>query len=384
MVTQLQQECFLEYQRYADTTLIITLFSELLNKDEKLGKIRFIEKDLKVLDENLQEKMAKLSRGEILNTLKEDIKELKKVEVDLVIDSGNFEIVEFKTSVSSSGDETQNTVKQILARDSNFLNDLEILETKSILFVCHKDDSSRILKELSSKKELAKRSIIVFEWMQGDNKAHKPCLYVSFKDGICNDSPLAKKVKGETVCGLATDLYILRQRRGFLMTGKKPPKQYLLSMFKQFLIEDLHEVLNSPRPPAEYALPGSIEEIREHFINRFKSDFSKPKKSWFDECVKEFKELKLLKTVTGNKIIISIDELTRKRRIKDDDEYFSDICAKKIQKEVDRKKKTEEKLKKTEEREKKKLKKAKKEKEKFRSSIKTADLSNWMKPKENR
>jgi hypothetical protein len=362
MISSLEKNLKLEYQRYADSTLIITLFSEILKENNSLGKLKYIEKELKLINKELESKLNSLSIQEILQNHKSDLKGLKKIEVDLVIESNDFEIVEFKTSVSENINETENTIKQILERDSNLLNDLEVLKTKSIIFLCHKDDSQRILNELEKHKSKLNRKVIVLEWIQGDNKEKKSCIYLCYKEGDFSSSPLSEELKKSDICRLAPDLCWLRQKKNFDMTGKKPPKQYLLSIFKKFLVEKLHDILNAPYVPDEYTLPEDKDFLKESFIERFKNEFSKPQKNWFEECLQEFQNLKILK-IDSQKITLSIKELTKKRK-PSEWEFFSSFCAKKFQRDLEKKEKNEKKL------EMKKI--------ALQSQSKSADLSTWI------
>jgi hypothetical protein len=150
----LMKDCFKELQRYSDSTLIVTTFSDLIEKNPELGNIEFIEKELKIVDKESKNLIANSSNGDLLDKSKSKIKILKKVEVDLLIKNNGFDVVEFKTSVSNHENELDNTIKQILERDNDLMSDLEVLETKNIIFLCHKDDSKVILDHIDKRKKI--------------------------------------------------------------------------------------------------------------------------------------------------------------------------------------------------------------------------------------
>ena len=95
------ENCSKELQRYFDSTLIITLFSDLFKKHSNLGEIKFIEHELKKIENPLKDEIIKLSKRDIYEKFKDKIKELKKIEVDLLIRNGKFDVIEFKTTISN-------------------------------------------------------------------------------------------------------------------------------------------------------------------------------------------------------------------------------------------------------------------------------------------
>lgn len=339
--------CLKEWQRYSDSTLIITLFSDFFIKDKKLGEIKFVEHELKKIDDSLKNEISKLQKSEILGKFKDRIKSLNRIEIDLLIKNEKFDILEFKTSISNNPQELENTLKQIIDRDTDLISDLEILETENIIFLCHKDDSDNVQLLINEKKQQGKlnlkRKLFLFEWIQGDNKEHKPCLYIEYKGGEDGSTKLVNLIKDKHICYPATDLYILRQRKRFMITGKKPPRQYLLALFKKFLIDYLHPILNKANVPNEYLLPENIFSLKQQFIEKYSNDYSKPRIEWFDECVYIFNKLKFVK-VKDNNLIVNIHELTKERKEKDDDKFFSKFCANEILNNLNKKGKKQERI----------------------------------------
>lgn len=343
------QEILKEQRRYSDSTLIITLFSELL-KRENLGEIIFIEKELKKLNDELKKKILKKTQAQVLQELKNDIKNLPKIEIDLILKNDKYEIVEFKTSVSHHPDEVDRTIGQIKERDTDLLEDLNVLETSNIIFLCHKDDSDRIIQKFNKDlKGKLKREVCFLEWIHGDNKDHDPCMYIEFNEGENSSSGLVNKIRNKKVSYPEISLAILRQRKKFIFTGKKPPKPYLFSSFKKFLLFHIHPILNKPDTPEECQIPEDLDNLKELFVKWHTNSYSKPKLKWFNESIEFFKKLKIVR-VERNKLYVNIKNLTKKRRsYKDEDEYFSYLCAKEkikeIVKKIKQKKKSEEKAK---------------------------------------
>ncbi|MDP2926260.1 MAG: hypothetical protein Q8N99_07825 [Nanoarchaeota archaeon] len=345
--------CLKELQRYYDSTLIVTLFSDLFNKNFSLGEIRFIEHDLKKIDDSLKQEIINLSKKDILEKFRDKIKSLGKIEIDLLIKNGKFDILEFKTSISSNPQELDNTIKQILDRDTDLISDLEVLETNNIIFLCHKDDTNNVLNMINERKQKSqfniKRKLFFLEWIQADNKEHIPCLYIEFKEGDPTMPKIIEQIKKDKVCYPATDLCILRQRKRFMITGKKPPRPYLLNIFKKFLIEYIHPIINQAKVPNEYSLPEDITSLKQQFIEKYTNDYSKPRNEWFDECLQLFSKIKFIRT-ENNKLIVIINELTKERKEKDDDKFFSRLYSNELfnnfVKKGKKQKKTEEKAKK--------------------------------------
>ena len=319
-----------EQKRYSDSTLIITLFSELLKSSPGLGEVIFIEKELKKLNVELKQELLSKTRAEIISNFKEKIKGLPKIEVDLILKNDSYEALEFKTSVSSHPDEIKNTITQIIERDSDLLEDLNILEIRNIIFLCHKDDSQKILGEFTRKKIGMKmnRKVSFLEWLHAENKDGDVCIYIEFKFGDKKISKLVEHISKDKIISPVNSLAILRQSKKFIFTGKKPPKPYLLSAFKRFLFSHIYPILNKANTPDECLLPETLEDLRERFIEKHKNIFCTPHKKWFNECIEFFKMLKILKVSNGG-VTVNIKNLTKKRRShKDEDELFPYLCAK--------------------------------------------------------
>jgi hypothetical protein len=166
---------------------------------------------------------------------------------------------------------------------------------------------------------------------------------VDYCQGNGQSPKLIELIKKENICYPATDLWILRQRKKFLVTGKKPPKQYLLTLFKKFLLEYLHPILIKPNAPDEYKLPEDKTTLKGLFIKRYTNSYSKPKACWFQECLDDFRELNFVK-IEGNQVTVIIKELIKTRREKDDDRFFSNFCANKIHKKIEKKHKKKERI----------------------------------------
>lgn len=348
----LSKENLQELQRYSDSTLIVTLISKIMQENQNLGKLIFIEKELKKINDELKNKISGKDNGFIHNNFKDELKKLDKIEVDLITQEEKSNIIEFKTSISSNDAELESTISQILNRDTDLLDDFSVLEVSNIIFICHKDDLNNVLTKFDqdSRRESMKRPVSFIEWVQADNKNHEPCLYLEVKkDYSQTHLNLIKEInKNGSFCELSNNLYLLRQKKNFTFTGKKPPVPYLLSKLHSFFTVYLHPIMTRPNAPEEYKIPGSISDLCNEFIEQNKNDYSKPKTKWFYEGIDFFKKLEFVR-LDGESLFFNIKNFTKNRREKDLDRFICNFCATEKSKIL---KKQNKKIKKTEEKKK--------------------------------
>jgi len=285
-------------QRYSDTVKVYYLLKKSLEDSGTGFELKKIERGLRKQSDN------------------------REIELDMLIKSNtsNYTIFEFTTSVSHSKQEyLEKEVKQMIDRDSDFIEGPNTISISDIILVCHQDDAQFLLDTYKNminegKIQPFSKNFCIITYSFYKNTGEVEALNIKWFYGDPKGNAFLDYLKSQSPKYSISTLGVKMVIEQFHFTNRKPPIPYLCSEIESFINTLLTKSLRSPE--LEHKVKFRIDYFIEIFKEKMGNDYCSPQSEWIRDGLPYLEKIGLIK-LEKDSFIAYVDEFEKIRRNED-------------------------------------------------------------------
>ncbi|MEM3416048.1 MAG: hypothetical protein QW719_01765 [Candidatus Micrarchaeaceae archaeon] len=258
----------------------------------------------------------------------------KELEVDMLIQNSAsaFTIFESTTSVSNKPEHLKKEIRQIIDRDSDFLDGQTVLPISDVVLLCHQDDAqllldtyNRMIQDGEIRPFSRNFCIAIHFWYK--NTGGVEALKIKWFYGDPNGNAFLDQLKNNDLTYDALRLVLKASQERFYFTNRKPPIPYLSAELEAFINTELNEILRSPEHVTKYRF--GIDEFTKAFKDKKGNEYCRPLSEWVSEGLSYLEKSSLIKFETGS-FIVYVDMLSRSHIVTDRYRFYARLECKSI------------------------------------------------------
>ena len=292
------EKSVLDSQRYSDTVKVYYLLKKSLEDSRTGFELKKIERRLRKRSDN------------------------KEIELDMLIknNTSNHTIFEFTTSVSHDKPEyIEKEVKQMIDRDSDFIDGSTTISISDVILVCHQDDAQFLLDTYKNminegKIQPFSRNFCIIIYYFYKNTGEADALNIKWFYGDPKGNAFLDYLKNQSIKYSISALSVKMVIEQFHFTNRKPYIPYLCSEIESFINSLLNEILRSPKLELKVTLP--IDDFIKKFKERTGNDYCSPRSEWIRDGLTYLEKIGLIKQEKDS-FIAYVDEFEKTRRNRD-------------------------------------------------------------------
>ncbi|MEM0143455.1 MAG: hypothetical protein QXL94_05845 [Candidatus Parvarchaeum sp.] len=304
------EQSTLRSRRYADTVKIYCLLNDSVKAFGNGVKLRKMERKLKRLSDN------------------------RELELDMLVqnNASTFTIFEITTSVSHKPEHLEKEIRQIIDRDSDFLDEQVNISISDVVLLCHQEDAQLLLDTYN--RMVAEKKIVPFSknfcmathfWYR--NTGGIEALKIKWFNGNPNGNVFLDQLKNNDLNCDAPSLALKVSQERFYFANRKPPIPYLSSELEAFINTELNEILRSPEPVPRYRF--NMADFIQSFKDKKGNEYSCPLSEWVKEGLAYLEKCTLIK-IENDTFIAYVDMFSRPRKVTDRYQFYAKLECKSI------------------------------------------------------
>jgi hypothetical protein len=260
------------------------------------------------------------------------ISDNRELELDMLIQNStaSFTIFESTTSVSHKPDHLEKEIRQIIDRDSDFLDEQDNISISDVVLLCHQDDAQLLLDtyiRMVSEHKIAPFSknfcIATHFWYK--NTGGIEALKIKWFNGNSNGNAFLDQLKNHDLVCDAPRLAFKVSQEQFYFANRKPPIPYLSSELEAFINTELNEILRSPESVPKFRF--NIAEFTKSFKDKKGNEYSRPLSEWIREGLSYLEKSSLIK-IENDSFIAYVNEFSTPRKVTDRYKFYAKLECK--------------------------------------------------------
>jgi len=282
-------------QRYSDTVKVYYLLKKSLGDSRTGFELKKIERRQRKQSDN------------------------REIELDMLIKSNtsNYTIFEITTSVSGNKPEyIEKEVKQMIDRDSDFMDGPTTISISDVILVCHQDNAQFLLDTYKNminegKIQPFSKNFCIITYSFYKNTGEVEALNIKWFYGNPKGNAFLDYLKNQSPKYSIMDLGVKMIIEQFHFTNRKPPIPYLCSEIESFINSLLTKSLRSTK--LELKVTFHIDDFIKNFKKGTGNDYCGPRSEWIRDGLPYLEKIGLIK-LEKDSFITYVDEFEKMRR----------------------------------------------------------------------